>query len=788
MDNSDLNARRSLRSLLRPLFITAVLVLIFNRFWNHSIIFRDSFHLFGPLKLMVAHGLKNGEVYGWNPWMFTGMPSVADILAGWFYPLNAVYLILPFEPAHRLFILIHYPMAAIFMDMFLRGRGIQRDLSLLGALAFPLCGYMISRHGGVPFLIGPAWAPLALYFIDRSLREGLRWALWAGAVPAVQVLAGDPQSAGITAALMAVVSLAGAFARGRLSMSAGVVAVAGIASIALAAVQILPTFELMSLSVRSGGLDLGESSLLSFHPGRLVELIWRTPFGLPWPQYSFWGEFALDESMPNILVTWSVTNYLGLPILVLALAGALFSRRKWRIVAAGGAVLFLLLALGRHTPLFSAFHALVPYFDRFRFPEKYMAWFSGFTVAAAVLGMEAVLEKAEGRSSLILKAGIAYTLFIAVCAVVSGYFLLESMRELSPFIENSPPFQAARSNLTTGGIQFFIVNAAIGSTLIFAALRRKALGGLIPVVTVIIVLDLVAANVSTMPTGPTDIYDLRSPVAGAIHHMEVNSPDRFRIFRRNVSFPRPNQWQLETSRKWDRMTLRRNLHLFEGFEEITGYSAVKIKYGMRLLNQDLSPGVLEIFNVKYVISAPDQPMRGLRSRLAFSDPKNNVVLYRLEDYWPRTYVVPGAKRAADEREAVELIRTTDLRKYVIITSDQDMLMDQGNGTYRPADVSVYQPDRVVINTRGEKPGWLVLSDRFYPGWEARVDGRPTEIYRANVIARAVKLGPGNHIVEFDFRPLSIRTGGAVSAVAWMAFICGEAVLWRSRQKKRRLTK
>lgn len=82
----------------------------------------------------------------------------------------------------------------------------------------------------------------------------------------------------------------------------------------------------------------------------------------------------------------------------------------------------------------------------------------------------------------------------------------------------------------------------------------------------------------------------------------------------------------------------------------------------------------------------------------------------------------------------------------------------------------YAPERVEIKVDAEAPGYLILTDSWYPGWEATIDGEPVPIYQADLLFRAVAVDAGHHRVVFVFRPVSLLIGAGMSLAGLVTLV------------------
>ncbi|MBI2845513.1 MAG: YfhO family protein, partial [Chloroflexi bacterium] len=170
------------------------------------------------------------------------------------------------------------------------------------------------------------------------------------------------------------------------------------------------------------------------------------------------------------------------------------------------------------------------------------------------------------------------------------------------------------------------------------------------------------------------------------------------------------------------------------------------------------------------VSLIDQRNGAHRSLIVSSEGQYRLVhsgevkIYEKLDLLPRAFIVHDAIALPDEEVALRALADPSFspEAEVVLIGEQESVSYGEGSANEGVTILEYQPERIVIQARIEAPGYLVLSDAYFPGWRAEVDGRGAEILRANYYFRAVFLEPGEHIVEFVYDPPLFKLGAAIS--------------------------
>src|SRR5262249_3395131 len=122
----------------------------------------------------------------------------------------------------------------------------------------------------------------------------------------------------------------------------------------------------------------------------------------------------------------------------------------------------------------------------------------------------------------------------------------------------------------------------------------------------------------------------------------------------------------------------------------------------------------------------------------------------------------------------------DVKRTAVIETGQSQEISH-SVTNANVNIIADKKNQVMIETDNEQEGLLILSDNYYPGWSATIDGNPVEILRANHTMRAVGVPAGAHVVSFRFAPKIFRASITISVVS--SFIVFLALIFLRRSEK-----
>ncbi|MFX1353309.1 MAG: YfhO family protein, partial [Promethearchaeota archaeon] len=158
----------------------------------------------------------------------------------------------------------------------------------------------------------------------------------------------------------------------------------------------------------------------------------------------------------------------------------------------------------------------------------------------------------------------------------------------------------------------------------------------------------------------------------------------------------------------------------------------------------------------------------------------DVKIYQVLDALPRAYVVHQTRVIAGDEAALAAIAkpSFDPGRTAILAAGREL--DESPPAEPQVTVLTYTPQEIALQATLHVPGYLVLSDAWYPGWRATAEGRSVVIERANVHFRAVYLAEGTHTVRLVYRPKSYFIGLGLSVLTALGIVFAAI---KSRQVK-----
>jgi len=789
--------KTALLAILALCVLPAVYFAAYFPFTKEAIAPGDSFCELA-LRRLAANYWRDGIVPLWNPLSRCGTPLAADPQSGALYPLNLPYLALPLVAASNAALLLHFSLAGIFMFWYLKRLGVSGAASLFGAVVYMFSGFLTGHKSHTAMQNAGVWLPLILLCLAECARRPRGgFAFLGAATVAMQILAGHFQVAVLTAIPALLVVLLPPCDTGvcaPLGARAGSLAAFFGGGCLLAAVLVVPAFEYARLSPRAA-MSYADFTSYSFHPFLLPLLLFPNALGteLPTPFGNYyWGPWNLSELGGG---------FCGIAPLALAAVAAttvLRSRRAVRLHATI-AVAALVLVFGGHTPLYRLLYHL-PGYNLFRCPSRNWLLYNFAIAALAADGLDTLTGRCANASPSAVRLVSGRVISGLLCiAAASGVIL-----SLLPSFLASTSFSAKFSllnNLTPrawdilGGIGLrsnaflFPIGSMCATALCLYLLRAGYRHGrVLPLLFAVLFIDLLSFGSIHMAVRAGDFSDPGRRPASVRELCSLGARGgEFRVC------PFVPDWLSQGN------SLIAVMNIFYDIPSCAGYGPLAINRYLQLTNSDwmgrtpdgfvANAPLFSMLNLRYLLCAEalGPRLEGLPAPGGLSPYRkiwegNGEALYENTACLPRAWLVSRARAVRSYEEAREIIANPSAgftpREEALVPAESPLPpLGPGRGA---VDAIRVGSNRISVSYASPSTNLLVLSEIFYPGWRARIDGRQTAILPVNGILRGLPVPPGTHTVEMTYKPGSFRLGLACSAASWALLILG---FLRTRRRK-----
>lgn len=750
---------------------------------------------------LILHPLRQlffkGEIL-WTNKIFAGFPVFAEPHLALFYPLNWIlFKILPAEIAFSCLIVIDLMIAGLFTYLFARLLGLKETSAFISAVSFSLLGFLPSYLGNSTVIHSSVWLPAVFYFLELNIqKKSLTFSILSSLFLAFQIVAGFPQ--------MAFISIIGTSFyyffrlsqeknqsfREKLKLS-GFFLVFLLFAFGLAAIQILPAYELTKFSARESGLSFAKATEGSWAPTNILTFLFPYFFkGLP----SQIGVAGL--------------NYLG----ILPFFFAFFSlskRDNQQIKALWALAAFaIFFALGYFNPFYRLIYFL-PGFITFRAPSRFIILAQFSLSILAGFGLSFFLQKENTkRFKKILKKLIFCLALIFLILFLASIFLSlarpmlinygknyvkakfygqpEHPYPLKHYYERLERFysQIERS-LSLFSPRIFGPAALVFSALLLLwwKVKDKIKANLFEKLAISLILaDVLFFFIqgNLIPSIDKKTF-LKKP---AVCEILNKDPDLFRVY----SYP---HWEYRESTlaeainkegyllplQFVKETLQPNFNILASQESIQGYIGLYPARISRLINlwemegnlsdkerlELLTQRYLKLLgwlNVKYILTRSNLRSKNLEQVYSSKE----VKVYRNKLWMSRFFLVHNYQVAKSNKIFKKITSSNFQPSKVVFLEGNPKLKNYQPFNKAKLKIIKYSDTEIKLKAHLDGDGFLFISQNFYPGWQAKVNGKDTPIYRANYAFQAIHLKKGTNLVELNFKPKLIKAGLVVSLI------------------------
>lgn len=753
--------------------LLGLVCLFFSKFLfaTDHFVYNFDISYFYPHETVIRNSLSQNEFPLWNPYFGGGSPQLGKIQVGLLYPPQVLLrTLMSIVPMFNWDAILHVYLAGLGMYLLLRDLAVSRFMSVICAVAFMFSGSIVPRlfAGHVSVIHSFVWIAWLLLVYRRLLRIPS----WGNTLLVVMfatfvILGGHPQIS------LAVLLVPFSYflvlfvpeqwrnqAWHKLKSGLFYSIVTAVLTFGLLAVQLLPFVDWLGQTSRGQGVVINSLSFMTRHSMNLEHLI--TPLV---PTIWFDASSATSVNLTGNSHFWEISAFVTVTLIVLFVAGFALSKNRWnllRIYFLGLALFGLFMSMGRLNPLY---HILFDVAPIFRGPGRMMVlWTFGITVLAGIYGDEVVAVVCHPEQRRRLRK-VAFVLGgILILSVMFAVFWMLRGTAVATRLPNPDNVSVALIQSTVQSSFFIFVLTTFLLAALFWIGQQPVVNinrwkGLLFFIVMAEVMFFAAPLIVPYPVSL--LYRDNHPYA----QLDLDMGEvRFANYREPPNYLLP--------------TLN---HVKNGEE----YFAMEVLQGAGFQGELLlSAGFV----------AESEPITATNYRLV--QQAEIAYLYEHEDNLPRIYVVPSIKTVTSHEEALTAVTnpTFDPSSQALVTILDTDEQNETSPSWEGLSESVvysakfieYNANSLTAHIQTDRPGMVVFTEMYYPGWQATIDGESAKIWRANYTFRGVFVDEGNHIIQMNFNPDDFKTGlmiTLVTGVAILLVMIGAGILELNRYRR-----
>lgn len=711
-----------------------------------------------PSRVYFRNGLQEDHrINFWNPWLSCGTAYVGNPQSAVFYPPN--WLTVLFSPEWSLswLQLLHHWWMGLGLYVFCRQQQLSWGSCVTGGVSLACAPFLVAQgaEGHFAQIAASSWIPWAFVSFQSFLRSRSRRSQLCLAIClAMSFLCNHPQETYyLVLALSALVGfeLITAFLRGQKDVSSqlcmGWISI-GLLTIGLVAIDLVPIYFNSRTTPR--GLSAVSPELMgwgAFSVNHFWQLV--APFSIDRPE--IW-----ERGTPPF---WEKVGYFGIIPLALAITGVSFGCKvRWVARLSIVTAITFLIALGTNAFLFPLMLKFVPGTSWFRLPPR-IFFLTSFCVAAlAAYGLQFLqsgVGHRSGQTVTKLFAGLLWGL-VLVCG-------------LEPQLTHA---QVTHDALLRDSLIFIPAIAGV------VALVRVIKSGVPKSLFTSLLLLLSLTEFALFATQVTNTavvrsLDQRNPelVETLQRLRDQGELTRILALQEIHSDLDAMELKLRKARGYDPAGSIFYLSLINAFSKSerhtldpSGFTQPQLtSLHAPLLNAISISHVLQIQHPNYSKLPPNWQViwegeldKRVRPRPFKNAETYHIQLIRNPDALPRAFIVGNAIPIATSTSLNKTLEVIDFKSEVLL--ERDVLPAGVRATFQPVQVVVDLPDELQMEVELTAPGYLVVSDLWFPGWRATVNEVPAKILRGNLALRVIPLAAGRQTVSMKFKPPGYKLG------------------------------